>query len=352
MFPQLNKPFNLTLLLVKNRWIWHLGFWLLYIISRARAYYITILFYHKAYIEFMLIVDFTIVFVIYITSWLFSRYFIKGKYVLYYLLGLALWLLYLVFVITIQKKHLQVIPDIAKISWSYLYMNNLSYYLLQFLLVTMAKYFKTNYIYQYYENEKKQQQMRHELDNLKAQVSPHFLFNTLNNFYGLAVEQSKKLPDLMIRLSDLLRYSLYETSNNSVSIFDEMAYLNNYIELEKIRLEDTLQIEFKTDIKPNQSITIAPLILMVFVENAFKHAKNTTNNIIEVKINISITNDKQLTFLVKNNYQEQSNSAKSGGIGLNIVKKRLQLLYPNEKHALLINTDAHYFNVELKINLK
>jgi LytS/YehU family sensor histidine kinase len=301
----------------------------------------------------MLVVDFTIIFIIYFTIWLYKKYFAQQRYALYFILALSLWLIFLVFVITIQKHHLQPIPEIARISWANLYLNNLSYYMLQFVLVTLAKYFKDNYIHQYYENEKQQQQMRSEIENLKAQISPHFLFNTMNNFYGLAVEGSKKLPGLMVRLSDLLRYSLYETKNMTVPITNELAYLKNYIELEKIRLEDTLEFEFDTEIEDAEHYEIAPLLFVVFAENAFKHAKNVKDDVIRIKIRVSISDTGQLHFEIKNNYLITGAQDKiiGNGIGLENVKKRLEVLYPNGLHELQIEKKDGYYSVNLRINL-
>jgi two-component system, LytTR family, sensor kinase len=353
MLPNSLPRRSLASILVANRWIWHVVFWILYITSRSRPYYITVLYYSKLYIEFMLVVDFTIIFIIYFTIWLFKKYFAQQRYALYFIFGLSLWLIYLVFVITMQKSHLQPIPEIARISWANLYLNNLSYYILQFILVTMAKYFKDNYFHQYYDNERLQQQMRSEIDNLKAQISPHFLFNTMNNFYGLAVEGSKKLPGLMVRLSDLLRYSLYETKNMTVPIANEIAYLKNYIELEKIRLEETLEFEFVSDIEGAEHYEIAPLLFVVFAENAFKHAKNVKDDVIKIKIHVSISDTGLLRFEIVNNYLviDAQEGIPGKGIGLENVKKRLEVLYPNGSHELRIEKNDGYYSVNLKINL-
>jgi two-component system, LytTR family, sensor histidine kinase LytS len=204
---------------------------------------------------------------------------------------------------------------------------------------------------------------------LKAQLSPHFLFNTMNNFYGLAVAQSKQLPDLMLRLSELMRYSLYGTNKPTVLLKDEIRYLKNYIELEKIRLEDTLKLSFNENALTSDGIEIAPLILIVFVENAFKHSRNIQNEDIDIKIDISVSDIGWLTFKIENNYTNSGKNpiktvekaqnviasdsvANVGGIGLENVKKRLEALYPAGLHTLVFEDDGHIFKVRLKIKLK
>jgi LytS/YehU family sensor histidine kinase len=196
--------------------------------------------------------------------------------------------------------------------------------------------------------------MHFELENLKAQISPHFLFNTMNNFYGLAVDNSKKLPDLMIRLSDLLRYSLYETKQEKVPLKDEIDYLKNYIELEKIRLESNLNIEFNVNVNDPEKYQIAPLLFIIFIENAFKHAKNIVNEPVFIAINISVSDDEVLSLTVKNNYNAnaQNSFTNEKGIGLENARKRLSVIYPNEKHLLKIYQDERFYNVALTIHLK
>ncbi len=188
---------------------------------------------------------------------------------------------------------------------------------------------------------------------LKDQINPHFLFNTMNNFYGLAVTNSKKLPDLMIRLSDLLRYSLYETQQEKVPLSDELAYLKNYIELEKIRLEENLQIEFNADVKNAEKFQIAPLLFIIFIENAFKHAKNAIDESVFISVNVTVSDNGILTLNVKNNYNTnaQNGFTTEKGIGLENAKKRLSVIYPDGKHILAIHQDDKFYNVELMIHL-
>ncbi|HEX8516997.1 MAG TPA: sensor histidine kinase [Bacteroidia bacterium] len=341
----------LTAFLINHRWAWHLGFWLGYIAYRAWSYYLTLLDYRE-YLNFMLTRD-LVLFVVYtyLILFLYKKLVYRKRYTLYFILGAVLSVLNLFSVLKLQMYFVESTrppKDVQYVEW---FLSNLSLTLLTFLVITFAKYFKDSYINQYYENEQRQLKMKLELDNLKAQISPHFLFNTMNNFYGLAVDKSNKLPDLMIKLSGLLRYSLYETKNDLVPVSKEIDYLRNYIELEKIRLESTLDLEFNSVVAENEDAVIAPLILMVFIENAFKHARQVLNEPIEIKINLSMTDQKKLILNVKNNYFDDVNS-QAGGLGLMNVKKRLELLYPGSLHDLeIIKSDKFYIvNLQLQLN--
>ena len=195
---------------------------------------------------------------------------------------------------------------------------------------------------------RRQKEKEAELQLLKAQLNPHFLFNTLNNLYGLSVLKSDKLPNLMLKLSDLLRYSLYETKEMLVPLENEIKYLENYISLEKIRLEDKTEIKFT---KTGNFIDkkIAPMLLIVYVENAFKHLDLTTENskvIIEIKLK-----DNQFLFNCENSFDVNNNLEKGkSGIGLLNAKKRLDLIYPNN-HQLKIKKDTENYLVNLTLDL-
>ena len=196
--------------------------------------------------------------------------------------------------------------------------------------------------------KKKEQQLKAEVNNLKSQIAPHFLFNTLNNLYGLAVEKSDKLPDLMLRLSNLLRHSLYETQKPLVSINDEINVLKSYIQLESIRLENDLQLEFDNTVPAGSPYQIAPLILIVFMENAFKHSKLVKTQPISIYVNTKMEGE-IFSLSIANNYNREI-GATSDGIGLANVKRRLEVLYPG--HQLTISRDEEFFSIILKIPLK
>ncbi|WP_298316561.1 sensor histidine kinase [uncultured Aquimarina sp.] len=199
---------------------------------------------------------------------------------------------------------------------------------------------------------RRQEEREAELKLLKAQLNPHFLFNTLNNLYGLSVVKSEKLPDLMLKLSDLLRYSLYETKEMFVPLEKEIKYLENYISLEKIRLEDKADIQFNIEGIVSSAV-IAPMLLIVFVENAFKHLGVLGNMKSKVLVDIEV-GESLLVFQCVNTIDSldiNHNDLEKGksGIGLQNAKKRLDLMYP-EKHQLQIVQQEDSYRVELTLN--
>ncbi|SEW25290.1 sensor histidine kinase [Chitinophaga arvensicola] len=186
-------------------------------------------------------------------------------------------------------------------------------------------------------------QQKSELDLLLSQLSPHFLFNTLNNLYGLSLTKHERMPEMILKLSDLLRYSVYDAKQTFVPLTAELAYIDNYIELARTNIGSRLVLH--TSIAPvtDTHIKIAPMLLIVFVENAFKHAVNTTAKNIYIDIRLSITN-KRICFTVKNSFGEKEASmpGKNGGVGLANTLKRMELLYNNgyEYHTTI--TDGNY----------
>lgn len=181
---------------------------------------------------------------------------------------------------------------------------------------------------------------------LKNQLNPHFLFNTLNNIYSLALNQSPKTPEAVMKLSELMRYMLYESNLEKVSLETELTYLKNFIELQKIRYSGQTYVDFEVigDVSSQQ---IAPLMLIPFVENAFKHGNvQDANHPLSIQL---LVNQNNLNFIVKNQLANQ-NKDKYGGIGLENIKKRLNLIYPKNYH-LEIQNDADSYSSELNLIL-
>ncbi len=190
-----------------------------------------------------------------------------------------------------------------------------------------------------------------ELQFLKSQINPHFLFNNLNNLYSYAIEQSPKTPAIILELSSVLRYMLYDCRADYVALGKEIAQLENFKKLNELQIEDRGEVRFRTkNIRPGYRI--APLILIVFLENAFKHSTASQSNAIFIEVDIALSDDGLLTFECVNSYNKsQSNVDKlAQGIGLQNVKKRLQLLYPGA-HQLEIKADDNRFEVRLTIQL-
>lgn len=190
-----------------------------------------------------------------------------------------------------------------------------------------------------------------ELKILKAQVHPHFLFNTLNNLYGLTLEKSDEAPKLVLRLSEILDYILYRCEEKQVLLSEEITNLKNYLEIEKIRYSEKLDLTLSFP-ENTREYKIAPLILLPFVENAFKHGVSNYPGVAFVKIDSGLTN-KNLVFSIENtkNPSVQVSKNYSKGIGLKNVKKRLEFLYP-EKHLLNIDDKGETFSVNLTLQLE
>ena len=193
-----------------------------------------------------------------------------------------------------------------------------------------------------------QQRSDAELKVLKNQLHPHFLFNTLNNLYGMVLTNHPKAPDVITRLSDMMSYMLYECDTRSISLEKEIANLENYIELEKIRYGSRLEIAFEKGGEVNGK-QIAPLLLLPFVENAFKHGAAKNEKDPWICINLWV-NDNLLNFTVENNVVSENGQLHvhtQSGIGLINVKKRLDMIYPG-KHTLEVKEHDTYLS---KLNL-
>ena len=186
-----------------------------------------------------------------------------------------------------------------------------------------------------------------ELKFLRTQTNPHFLFNTLNNIYALARKKSDDTADVVMKLSKLLRFMLYESRKDSISIAEELRMLNDYIELEKIRYNERLTIQVTRSID-NETQPIAPLILLPFVENAFKHGAGETrfNSFICISANLQ---NGQLKFTVENSKEDDGEESITENIGLSNVRRQLQLMYP--EHNLDIEIRKDVFKINLTINL-
>jgi two-component system LytT family sensor kinase len=210
------------------------------------------------------------------------------------------------------------------------------------LLKFAVDWFRNERVQRNLESEKKEM----ELQFLKSQLNPHFLFNSLNNIYSLAYQKSDKTADAILKLSEIMRYMIYESNDSWVSLSKEIEYVQSYIELQKLRFRDGAAVELSLNGEiDNQQIV--PLILISFVENAFKHGvANDPKD--PIKINI-IANQKILHFSVTNK-KNKHNKDEVGGVGLNNVERRLQLLYPERYKLNIVNSATHYTS-ELMLDL-
>ncbi|MBC7616521.1 MAG: sensor histidine kinase [Pedobacter sp.] len=202
------------------------------------------------------------------------------------------------------------------------------------LLKFAADWFSNERIQRNLESQKKDM----ELQFLKSQLNPHFLFNSLNNIYSLAYQKSDKTADAILKLSEIMRYMIYESNDSWVALSKEVEYVQSYIELQKLRFKDGAAVELKLNGEIDAQ-RIVPLILISFVENAFKHGvANDPED--PIRINI-IANQKILHFSITNK-KNKTNKDAMGGVGLNNVERRLQLLYPDRYKLNIVNSATHY----------
>ncbi len=202
------------------------------------------------------------------------------------------------------------------------------------LIKFMLDWFTNIRIQRSLETEKKDM----ELQFLKSQLNPHFLFNSLNNIYSLAYQKSDKTADAILKLSEIMRYMIYESNDSWVALSKEIEYVQSYIELQKLRFKNGAAIEMTLNGEIDDQ-QIIPLILISFVENAFKHGvANDPSD--PIRINI-IANQKILHFSITNK-KSNANKDQVGGVGLNNVERRLQLLYPERYKLNIVNSATHY----------
>ena len=183
-----------------------------------------------------------------------------------------------------------------------------------------------------------------EIALLKSQINPHFFFNTLNNLYGLTVEKSDDAPDVVLKLSDMMRYTIYMGKEDYVPLKDEVEYLKNYIELHKIRYQKKLDIVFNDTCDSNDQIS--PLLFIIPLENAFKHGAERLTDNAYIHVDLK-TEDGSVQFKIENNFEETDTDHKPG-IGLENLEQRLNLLYP-QKHSLVIENEKDVYKLSLKI---
>ncbi len=215
-------------------------------------------------------------------------------------------------------------------------------------LTMLIKVLRNSYRNEKYLRETDAEKHRAELSFLKAQIHPHFFFNTLSSLYALILKKSDKSAGVVMTLSGLMRYMLYESNAEMVLLEDEINYLKNYISIEELRFGDRLDLSFQYS-GNIQGKLIAPLVLLPFVENAFKHSLNNETQKAWITIDIKVTGN-ELFFKTENSYQKINSKIDHEGMGLKNVKKRLHLVYPG-KHSLVIKDGEVFFITDLKMQL-
>ncbi|MCA0236987.1 MAG: histidine kinase [Bacteroidetes bacterium] len=222
-----------------------------------------------------------------------------------------------------------------------------------YITITSAviiKMIKLRYKSQEVEERLINEKLQSELSFLRAQTNPHFLFNTLNNLFVLARKKSDKTADAIMMLSKIMRFVLYECRAPRIAVSDEAKVIRDYIELEKLRYNQRLTVDYQ-EVVDNPHASISPLLLLPFVENSFKHGAAATTGDVSISIHLTLENN-QLQFLVSNTVDEEYEPPTNGtgGIGLKNVKRQLDLLYP-EQYALNIGRENGFYKANLKVDL-
>lgn len=236
----------------------------------------------------------------------------------------------------------------------FLVMNQQYIFLLLFLIAGGSTVIKIISDWQRHQRDRKDletQRMQSEIKFLKSQINPHFLFNTLNSLYALTLKKSDKAPEIVIKLSEMMRYMLYECNERRVPLYKEVNYIQNYLDLETLRQSGQSDIQFKVEGQVTDQ-SIAPLIFIPFLENSFKHGLNhqlgdgyvhVIMKVLDNKLLLRILNSKPLQAPVPSNRA-------NGGIGLANVQRRLNLLYPNQYKLDILDSDKEHI-VELSLDL-
>ena len=217
------------------------------------------------------------------------------------------------------------------------------------LFVGMLRFAVDWFEFEARKKEVENQRLTAELNFLKAQINPHFLFNTLNNLYYLAYTKSENTTEVIAKLSQMMRYMIYDSNHPRVLLSKEIEYMQSYISLERLRLNNQIPIDFTIE-GNTENVWIAPLIFITFLENAFKHGVSNNNPKAWIKINIRLEGY-ECTYIVENSKAPATpNSSEKSGIGLQNVQRRLELSYPNQ-YAIKIEDKQDVYFVQLNLNL-
>ncbi len=246
----------------------------------------------------------------------------------------------------ILKPYVLVQPDGHVIGfWPY-FLSTVFMSLMFLFLSTALKFTSDWFMNERIQRDLENQRLTAELAFLKSQINPHFLFNSLNSIYSLAYQRSETTPEAILKLSEIMRYMLYECNDNKVDLTKELQYLHSYIDLQKIRFGNKAYIDFKVEGEVGHQ-QIVPLLLIAFIENAFKHG--VANNVL-TPIRLLIDVGDSHLHLHMQNKKHTNNRDAAGGIGLNNVRRRLNLLYPG-KYNLDIRDEIDTYTVELSLVL-
>jgi sensor histidine kinase YesM len=268
----------------------------------------------------------------------------KSK-LLYWMLLILMTALFILFYKTTYFITTQMVSEVPMDTWPKII--NRLIVAIRFLLFSLFLKFIQDWFYQEKKiNDITTTQLATELHYLRSQINPHFLFNTLNNIYSLTLKKSEKAPEVVLRLSEMMEYMIYESDGVKVPLDKEIKNLSNYLEIERIRQGNEAAINFEV-IGEFKSKQVAPLLFLPLLENAVKHGINKSIANAFLKARLGVT-DQQITFIVENNNSERPGTAKRDGIGIQNLKKRLELFY-KDSYRLKIEEGKDRYKVELTI---
>lgn len=337
---------------INNRVYYHLLFWLCYYLYRVMLYGdIKNTYENVAYVQALELV-FKVISVYFILYFLKPRYFNKRRYFFFSLSFVVVscvasyFQLHVIWLCVNLGIFADVPREVIFSRWKFFSaMGHLNWII---VVAFIIKVVKEGYENAQVNSKLLKEKLEAELQFLKSQVNPHFFFNTLNNLYALTVKKSDMAPEVVLKLSNLMSYMIYDTTHKTVKLSKELEFIENYLELEKLRYGEYLEIEISKPENMN-GVEIPPLLFLPFIENAFKHgvAKGGESNKIAIAFELK---NLDLNFCVRNNIAKTTKTDDGGGIGLANIKRRLELLYPDQ-HSLKISDDGGSFSVELNIKV-
>ncbi|HMJ70084.1 MAG TPA: histidine kinase [Cyclobacteriaceae bacterium] len=343
----MSKPFSVF----RGNFSYHLLVWVLliipnvfgstYLLRAGVTTYIATIFLRNGVLLAVVYINFLV---------LIPKFFRKGRYLTFsvlilILVGLAVTAIASLDMYTSAKMGFKPMADEDfYVEVAFYGFNMCSYVLTSFLLFSLREKQEQKETLDQVQLEK----LGAEIKYLRAQINPHFLFNTLNNLYGMALEKSEKTPEIILKLSRIMDYMLYESNDVKVYLKNDIDNIRNYVDIERIRQGNNAEIVF--DVKGNiGSETIVPLMLLPLVENAFKHGVNTIINGAYMHVNINVSGN-DLEMDVKNNFKTVTDDTQRNGIGLVNLERRLDLFYP-KAHSMKVETTGDYYHVNLKLRL-
>jgi sensor histidine kinase YesM len=325
--------------LFKNRILQHVLFWVAHIVFYALLYGSFEDTYPQTFFEELIYLPGKMLFTYFVLYLLLPRFLLVGKYWSFFI-----WLIVSSLVIGLVQRYVAYTIDYPiyypqALQDSFFYFPKIVKMLAAIYPVTFfavaIKLLKFWYANQQAQQILSQEKLQAELKFLKTQIHPHFLFNTLNNLYALTLKKSERAPEMVLKLSELINYMLYECTGDEVSLSKEIKFIRNYGDIEKMRYGDKLDIDIRVSGEVNDR-KIAPLMLLPFVENCFKHGASEELQQSWVKVSIDVQS--HVTIIkVENNKATLNGVGKKEGIGIQNVKRRLDLIYPGQHELKIIN---------------